>query len=738
MATTYSGSSLRERDQIIHEKYQKEIRDLELKIQRIRYTADETSKQLFDSHNRGRRLAESLGFQDTYDAQVAIDASDSKLTYRECLDRIKELEAELSSEKKEVQLLHCKLRNAERDNKRLTLEKRNLEARYDDLLDKKTRATEEFKKNYKKWYLANIWLFGGQLESDPGKTAKQIYGDKLAAKQKEAIEFGGGPDLPDGIVDFVVEILFSDHIASIDYETAIRTRHTSPRKAGTPKARVPSIDKENEGTPRPVVKELKTEVFSQPMALLSPGQRTPRMPLRDSLLTSVSNVIAPSASPTIFLSRSTYAAADPPPLSTSTTRVALSLKAVNAHADTAEEASQITSPIDTRSSNILLSSSPSIPRKLNHSSDTEDDSQGIGAHILTSQRVLIPAALLVPSTNPRTGKPVFFKVPAPPPTAGPSRLANTTLNTPQSELPSRPLLSQSEPGPRRTAVLAENVRRKEPPQLSEHDRESGRPSKMRRISENPYDRPGDLSRAKPSSTASEPRPSASDAVLARTGKGRASADDSTPLATKNKGKRPLEDYSAFKGRGRYGKAAQDDNATEELLINMMRWCVTETKDASWTLVTVNAVERWIVLKFVLRHTDHCSYPVQYYENVGPLPNRLQQPLWRSPTSSPSKRCPRHGASAGRDRVDNRTSPSTSRAARRLSDIESHKKTISRHRHTWARAATPPGYWEIGFPNTQEVGNINEKAEEMHKRKKEEIEREAARAGGRYRRKFSSY
>ena len=124
MATTYSGSSLRERDQIIHEKYQKEIRDLELKIQRIRYTADETSKQLFDSHNRGRRLAESLGFQDTYDAQVAIDASDSKLTYRECLDRLKELEAELSSEKKEVQLLHCKLRNAERDNKRLTLEKR--------------------------------------------------------------------------------------------------------------------------------------------------------------------------------------------------------------------------------------------------------------------------------------------------------------------------------------------------------------------------------------------------------------------------------------------------------------------------------------------------------------------------------------------------------------------------------------------------------------------------------------
>ena len=189
------------------------------------------------------------------------------------------------------------------------------------------------------------------MELDPGKTAKQIYGDKLAAKQKEAMEFGGGPDLPDGIVDFILETLCSDHIASIDYETAIRTRRTSPRKAGTPKARVPSIDKENEGTPRPVVKELKTEVSSQPMALLSPGQRTPRMPLRDSLLTSVSNVIAPSASPTVFLSRPTYAAADPPPLSTSTTRVALSLKAVNAHADTAEEASYVFRPVSSFSSN---------------------------------------------------------------------------------------------------------------------------------------------------------------------------------------------------------------------------------------------------------------------------------------------------------------------------------------------------------------------------------------------------
>ena len=57
-------------------------------------------------------------------------------------------------------------------------------------------------------------------------------------------------------------------------------------------------------------------------------------------------------------------------------------------------------------------------------------------------------------------------------------------------------------------------------------------------------------------------------------------------------------------------------------------------------------------------------------------------------------------------------------------IESHNKAVSRHRHAWARATTPPGYWDIGFPNTQAVGNINEKAKEMHKKKKAEIDKEA--------------
>jgi hypothetical protein len=114
---------------------------------------------------------------------------------------------------------------------------------------------------------------------------------------------------------------------------------------------------------------------------------------------------------------------------------------------------------------------------------------------------------------------------------------------------------------------------------------------------------------------------------------------------------------------------------------------------------------------------------QYYNNVGPLPNRLRQPLWRSPSRNQSKS----------DALDD-SLHGNSGTLRRQADIDSHQQAISRHRHTWARAKTPPGYWEIGFPNTQEVGDINEKAKEMQKKKKIQIEHESNRNGGRYRKK----
>ena len=48
-------------------------------------------------------------------------------------------------------------------------------------------------------------------------------------------------------------------------------------------------------------------------------------------------------------------------------------------------------------------------------------------------------------------------------------------------------------------------------------------------------------------------------------------------------------------------------------------------------------------------------------------------------------------------------------------------------------ATPPGYWDIGFPDTQAAADINRRAGALHEKKARGIEREAGREGGRYRR-----
>ena len=53
---------------------------------------------------------------------------------------------------------------------------------------------------------------------------------------------------------------------------------------------------------------------------------------------------------------------------------------------------------------------------------------------------------------------------------------------------------------------------------------------------------------------------------------------------------------------------------------------------------------------------------------------------------------------------------------------------------WAWANTPPGYRNIGFPDTQEVGDIDKRAEEMHRKKREEVEREVGCRGGKNRRR----
>ncbi len=87
-------------------------------------------------------------------------------------------------------------------------------------------------------------------------------------------------------------------------------------------------------------------------------------------------------------------------------------------------------------------------------------------------------------------------------------------------------------------------------------------------------------------------------------------------------------------------------------------------------------------------------------------------MWRSPESSPTKKPVR--ISFG----DEGDSESGNAA------IEQHRNAISRHRQQWERAKTPPGYWNIGFPTTQEVAAMNAEAARMHERKRVMVAEEA--------------
>ncbi|THH14085.1 hypothetical protein EW146_g6210 [Bondarzewia mesenterica] len=113
------------------------------------------------------------------------------------------------------------------------------------------------------------------------------------------------------------------------------------------------------------------------------------------------------------------------------------------------------------------------------------------------------------------------------------------------------------------------------------------------------------------------------------------------------------------------------------------------------------------------HAEDCECCRDYYEAVGSMPPRLQTPLWRSPPSTPTT----HGGHDRRQQV-----------------ISNHKHEISRHRQQWQRAMTPPGYWDIGFPDTQQASDINQQAAEMHMRKQDMVEQEARKEGGKYRKR----
>jgi len=215
----------------------------------------------------------------------------------------------------------------------------------------------------------------------------------------------------------------------------------------------------------------------------------------------------------------------------------------------------------------------------------------------------------------------------------------------------------------------------------------------------------------------------------RTPGARGRVEKENPSALKG---RP-QDYSAYKGRGRYAAAAKPGE---------------DTINAAYEIDTAQNNGLGHQFEEVVRdkerrkqlHGVDCECCREYYKAVGKLPARPQAPLWRSPHATPTK-----STSSGRRRlVDASGVPNSPRKNRHTSThdeddpeeeaaIQEHMQRISRHRQQWERPKTPPAYWEIAFPDTQEAAAINKRAKEMHEEKKARIEQEANR-GGRYKKR----
>ncbi|KAG8773728.1 hypothetical protein FRC15_001849, partial [Serendipita sp. 397] len=122
----------------------------------------------------------------------------------------------------------------------------------------------------------------------------------------------------------------------------------------------------------------------------------------------------------------------------------------------------------------------------------------------------------------------------------------------------------------------------------------------------------------------------------------------------------------------------------------------------------------------------CDQCRNYYKAVGPLPPRLQPPLWKSPTHTQEaakdqlRRCKHHM------KVESDDDEEVDR------DTAVHQNQVSRHRVVFTAGADPVDYWEIGFPDTQRVKEINAQAEKSHKKKEKMMEKEAQKPDGRYR------
>lgn len=207
-------------------------------------------------------------------------------------------------------------------------------------------------------------------------------------------------------------------------------------------------------------------------------------------------------------------------------------------------------------------------------------------------------------------------------------------------------------------------------------------------------------------------------------------------ATPRRAARKSGDYSAFKGRGRYATSNSDKD--KNTTINAQFRVNTEHnagRDFQYDEVVRNRHDRR-----QLTGAD-CECCRDYYEAVGVIPPQLQRPAWRSPTTSPvvgnriNRTCLHERESLNDvDFSQDSSAPGVDddmSNLQRQKAIQNHRNEISRHRAQWERPPTPPRYWDVGFPSTQEVAQINDQAKAIQMQKLEAARKEAESGNGKY-------
>ncbi|KAJ6476047.1 DNA repair protein endonuclease SAE2/CtIP C-terminus-domain-containing protein [Mycena vitilis] len=679
----------------------KEIARLERKVDIAKGTVDALNGKICDLEQQGSRLAKSLGFETVYMAQAFIDIADEQTPYKELAERVEGL-------RKENEKILDRIQDAQTALKTQIDSSAILQRRYDDLKAVKLRSEEKYKGDYRKFNTLKAYILSPEIQDL--ETQLRIDYPKLTKEEKR----GRRAEL------------------SALQQRKLQKVEAAENLKGENKDRMSQHGKENQKAPVPEIRKRHISVSplkstGPPITVLPPST----MKMRPEAVThpSLNMTIASSSRTLVDNARVLHfqpadkMALSPPGSLPLNTGVILIPSSSDAEEDQVPSSSDMDDQRIIPATDIFddsLNTTASLHPGTSMSSETDDDSQE--PYLLFR---LLPNSVKMPPPTQEDRKPLIM-------TSTPNlkpRLGGHNLSPWQDSLLLVDQRSESEPRLSGLNSTPADATDEERPLKKRRVSSPGSTSSARRIS---IGEPG-ASAATPLYVGSgdTPRSRRGRAVSASTGprlkgtvkdKGKGKLrellpkiETSTPVANTNaraSSSKHLADYSGFKGRGRYANDGTPGNTTinAKFAIDPAQ---NRGRDFQYDEVVRGREDR--------RHmeADDCECCREYYQAIGPMPNRLQAPLWRTPPGTPHGPKPCfQSASARKDNAD----------------ITSHKQSISRHRHHWARPKTPPSYWSIGFPNTQEVVSINEKAREMHKQKQKIVEEEANKDGGRYKKR----